>query len=659
MRRILCFLTLALMATSCSVAPPKKIWLNEMDLSAMETGWGEVRANLSCDSNRLMVAGKSYDRGVGTHAISKMMIDLTGGATKSCGPKGLQFSAMVGVDDESCDQASVEFFVLGDGRILWQSGLMKKGDTARKAEVELKGIKMLALYVSDGGQNNYCDHADWLDAYIDYQEVAPVGIVQFQPEPYILTPPVSELPRITGPTVTGAGIFRPFLFRIPATGKKPLNFSAENLPEGLQLDQATGVISGMSPAYEGDYKVVVKVSNELGETQKELHIVTGHGLALTPPMGWNSWNCWGLSVDDARVRAAADAFLSTGLADHGWTYINIDDGWEAPERNARGEIVTNSKFPDMKGLCDYVHQKGLKVGIYSSPGPQTCGGFLGSYQHEGQDAQSWAGWGIDYIKYDWCSYGEIGRNDTLPELQKPYLLMRKELDKVNRDIVFSLCQYGMGNVWEWGKDVGGNLWRTTGDITDTWQSMAGIGFSQGKCSPYAGPGHWNDPDMLVVGKVGWGTNLHPTKLTPDEQYTHISLWCLLSAPLLIGCDLSDLAPFTMSLLTNDEVLAVNQDPLGVQAKQIIISDSYQVWAKPLADGSLAVGIFYTGTDSPVNAFNWGEGVPKKTITMNWEYLKLSGKHTVRDLWRQQDLGEFERKFTAEVPFHGVMLLQVR
>jgi len=650
MKHILFILLLASAISSCTFIPSEKIWLHEMDLTAMETGWGTVRANLSCDSNQLSVAGQVYERGVGTHAISKMMIDLYGG--------GAKLYAATGIDDESGDEASIEFFVLGDGRILWQSGPMKKGDAARKAEVDLKGIKKLALYVSDGGDYNYSDHADWLETYIEYRKEKPVAMKAVQPEPYILTPPASDQPRINGASVTGATPGRPFLYRIAATGKKPLTFKAENLPVGLHLDPATGIIKGISPV-KGDYVVTVHVGNDIGEAQRDLHIVTGKGLALTPPMGWNSWNCWGLSVDDSKVRAAADAFLNSGLADHGWTYINIDDGWEAPERNSKGEIVTNEKFPDMKVLCDYVHQQGLKIGIYSSPGPMTCGGFLGSYQHEEQDATSWANWGIDYIKYDWCSYGDIALNDSLPELQKPYLLMREKLDKVNRDIVFSLCQYGMGNVWEWGKDVGGNLWRTTGDITDTWQSMSGIGFKQDICSPYAGPGHWNDPDMLVVGQVGWGPSLHPTKLTPDEQYTHISLWCLLSAPLLIGCDLSHIDPFTMSLLTNDEVLAVNQDPMGSQAKKVKEGEGYQIWAKPMADGSLAVGIFYTGSDSPVEVFNWGNGNQKKSCTISWSELGISGNHKVRDLWRQKDLGEFQAEFSVEVPFHGVSLLQVR
>jgi alpha-galactosidase len=648
MKQIISALVMAFFAASCSLIPAKKIYLSEMDLTNMETGWGKVRANLSCDSNKLSVAGQVYEQGVGTHAISKMMIDLHG--------SGVIFSAASGVDDESGDQASVEFFVLGDGRILWQSGLMKKGDPARPVNVNLDGIKKLALYISDYGDYNYYDHADWLDAYISYRGEKPVSVGIPAREPYILTPPVSDTPRINGPAVYGATPGKPFLYKIPSTGKKPMTYYVEKLPASLRLDSETGIISGKTPA-RGEYNVNFVVKNDLGEDRMEFRIITGKGLALTPPLGWNSWNCWGLSVDDAKVRAAADAFISSGLADHGWTYINIDDGWEAAERTESGELLSNEKFPDMNALSDYIHGKGLKLGIYSSPGPLTCGGYLGSYEHEKQDADTWAKWGIDYVKYDWCSYGKIALNDSLPELQKPYVLMQEHIVNAGRDIVYSLCQYGMGDVWKWGKDVGGNLWRTTGDITDTWESMAGIGFEQGKCSPYAGPGHWNDPDMLVVGQVGWGPSLHASKLTPDEQYTHISLWSLLASPLLIGCDLSQLDPFTLNLLTNDEVLAINQDELGRQAIRIRKEDGIEIWSKPLADGSFALGFFYTGEQSPVDAFSWGEEPAKRSISINCKDLGITEAFTVRDLWRQKDLGQF-REFTAEVPFHGVVLVKL-
>jgi alpha-galactosidase len=367
-------------------------------------------------------------------------------------------------------------------------------------------------------------------------------------------------------------------------------------------------------------------------------------LALTPPMGWNSWNVWAGDVDAEKVRAAADWMVKSGLAAHGFQYINIDDTWEAG-RDSNGEIQTNQKFGDMAALAQYVHAKGLKLGIYSSPGPKTCGGYEGSYGHEQQDANTYARWGIDYLKYDWCSYTDIARGNSLEEVQKPYRVMRSALDNVPRDIVFSFCQYGMGNVWLWGADAGGNDWRTTGDINDSWSSLQGIGFSQDGHEKYAGPGHWNDPDMLVVGKLGWGRNLHSTHLTPNEQLTHITLWSLLSAPLLLGCDLSQLDPWTTSLLSNDEVLDVDQDPLGKPAGRRSRDGLLEVWARPLWDGTTAAGLFNRG---PVQA----------TVTAKWSDLGLTGRLPVRDLWQQKDLGASDGAFATEVPSHGAVLVKI-
>jgi alpha-galactosidase len=277
-----------------------------------------------------------------------------------------------------------------------------------------------------------------------------------------------------------------------------------------------------------------------------------------------------------------------------------------------------------------------------------------------QDAQQYAEWGIDYLKYDWCSYGRIAKDESRPELMKPYQVMRAALDRVPRDIVYSLCQYGMGDVWEWGADVGGNCWRTTGDITDTWSSMAGIGFNQAGHEKYAGPGHWNDPDMLVVGLVGWGPQLHPTNLTPDEQYTHISLWSLLASPLLIGCDMSRIDAFTLNLLTNDEVIDISQDPLGKQASRIFNENGLQIWAKVLEDGSNAVGLFYTGSEreNPVDYFQWELKPRKARIVLNGKDIGVKGKFKVRDVWRQKDIGIFDDKYETEIPYHGVVLIRV-
>jgi alpha-galactosidase len=473
--------------------------------------------------------------------------------------------------------------------------------------------------------------------------------------PVILTPKPPARPRINGPAVLGVRPGHPFLYSIPATGSRPMRYSVSDLPLGLTVDTATGHMRG-TLRQQGTYTMTVGVRNPAGSARRTITIVAGDAIALTPPLGWNSWNCFASSIDDAKVRAAADAMVSSGLIDHGWTYINIDDCWEikpgsddpvlaGEARGVDGRITTNKKFPDMKALADYVHGKGLKIGIYSSPGPQTCAGFTGSYRFESADAAAYAEWGIDYLKYDWCSYGALEKERTVPALQKPYRVMRQALDGVERDIVYSLCQYGMGNVWEWGAAVGGNCWRTTGDIEDTWTSMAGIGFSQAGHETAAGPGHWNDPDMLVVGNVGWGPELHPTRLTPNEQYTHITLWSLLSSPLLIGCDMTQMDAFTLSLLTNDEVLDVNQDPLGKQAARVSVQGECEVWAKEMADGSKAVGLFNRG---PWTA----------TIKASFAAPGVNGRFRVRDLWRQKDLGFSAGDITSSVPRHGAALLRL-
>ena len=464
--------------------------------------------------------------------------------------------------------------------------------------------------------------------------------------PYILTPAPSSLPKINSAAVVGTHPGSPFLFTIAATGRRPLQYRVSGLPAGLKLDEGTGIISGVL-ADSGRYRVEVTVRNGLGEARQQLVIRVGRELALTPPMGWNSWNCWGLSVSAEKVKRSAQALIDKGLINYGWTYINIDDGWELPHRAADSSVVPNEKFPDMKALGDWLHGHGLKFGIYSSPGPKTCGGFLGSYQHEVQDAAAYAGWGVDYLKYDWCSYDGIVAGDTsLAAYIRPYALMRDALAAQRRDIVYSLCQYGMKDVWKWGREVSGQSWRTTEDIEDTWKSFSGIGFSQAGLWPYAGPGHWNDPDMMIVGQVGWGESLHSSRLTPDEQYTHVSLWCLLSAPLLIGCDLSRLDAFTLNLLTNAEVLALDQDMLGRQARRVLERDSCQVWVKDMADGSRAVGIF-----------NMGSGY--RQVAVEWSALGLKAAERVRDLWRQKELGVMTGGGRFLLAPHGVELIKVR
>jgi alpha-galactosidase len=620
--------------------------ISTLDLSRCTQGFGEPGVDKSVEGHPLTIAGTTYAHGLGAHAEMQLPIDLKKTATR--------FTASVGVDDETAGKGTVEFRVICDGKRVWNSGVMHGHEVAKTIDVPLTGVAKLLLVVSDGGDGIAYDHADWAEAVISYDGTAPVALIVNEPK-VVLTPKSSPKPRINGAKVVGVRPGSPFLSIIAATGERPMRFAATGLPAGLSLDAVTGIITG-TLGERGEHDVTVTAANALGTATRHLRIVVSDRLALTPPMGWNSWNCFASAVTAENLYAAADSFVSSGLRDHGWTYVNIDDFWmpkngdadatlHGPERDADGRINANPRFPDMKKLTDHIHSLGLKAGIYSSPGPTTCGGCVSSYRHERQDAERLNAWGFDYLKYDWCSYGEVEKGEGLPYFKKPYVLMGDMLRAQPRDILFSLCQYGMGNVWTWGDEVHGNCWRTTGDINDSWGSMSGIGFSQAGHELYAGPGHWNDPDMLVVGWVGWGPSLHPTHLTGNEQYTHISLWSLLCAPLLIGCDLTKLDEFTLNLLTNDEVIEVSQDAAGFQARRISKGGDAEVWAKTLEDGSKAVGLFNLGDE-------------EQQVRVSWHSLELQGPQLVRDLWRQADLGTSADGFEASVARHGCMLIKV-
>ena len=648
-RWVVSLIALALLAGTTHAQTNRTCSLSTLDLSQMEQGWGEPHANQSVEGHTLSIGGQTFTNGLGTHANSEFILEVDG--------RAVSFSAMVGIDDEVGNgKGRVVFKVLGDtNQVLWESKELHGGDAPVAVNVDLAGVKQLTLAV-DGGDSIDCDHADWADAQLVMTRGRPSVASAIKEDAIILTPKSSPKPRINSARVFGVRPGAPFLFTIAATGDRPMTFAAKGLPKGLKLDKQTGHITG-SLKENGEHLVTLRAKNKLGTAEQQFKIICGEQIGLVPALGWNSWNCFASAVTEEKVKSAADAMVRSGLINHGWTYINIDDYWEVhrnssdptlqgPQRDAAGHILPNPRFPDMKGLTDYIHARGLKAGLYSSPGPWTCGGCVASWQHEDLDAQSYGQWGFDYLKYDWCSYGDVVHgDDSLATLQKPYRVMRAALDKVNRDILFSFCQYGMGSVWKWGAEAGGNSWRTTGDIVDTWGSMSRIGFGQVGHEKYAGPGHFNDPDMLVVGKVGWGPSLHPTHLSPNEQYTHISLWCLLDAPLLIGCDMTQLDDFTLNLLSNDEVLEVNQDPLGRQAGRVAQNGQVEVWAKDMEDGSKAVGLFNRG---------YGEA----PVTVNWSDLGLTGKQKVRDLWRQKDLGEFSDSFTASVPRHGVVLVRI-
>ncbi|MDQ1317194.1 MAG: alpha-galactosidase, partial [Candidatus Poribacteria bacterium] len=544
----------------------------------------------------------------------------------------------------------------------------------------------------------------------------------------------------------------PFIYTIPATGKRPMKFEAENLPEGLKLDPDTGHISGKI-IKNGEYVVTLKAINELGKSVREFRIVCGDNICLTPAMGWSSWYVWARDVSEQHLLDTAKAMVESGLINHGWTYINIDDGWQGKRGGKFNAIQPNEKFTDMQSLCDYVHSLGLRIGIYSTPWITSYARYIGgsSNYEDGQwssdessmqgppggpnnsslaeniwstlafklklddanldkaipilqkawderkrlteeadwgfqamadgmaklkpeiykeiksilteeqfkalselensqeqpesnspygkfsfvknDVNQWAEWGIDYFKYDWNPI-------DIPHSTE----MGDALKACGRDIVYTLSnQASFEHASDWARIA--NSWRTTFDLSDNWQTISRIGFYQDKWATYAGPGHWNDPDMIMIGKVGTGRGLHPSGLTPDEQYAHFSLWCLLSAPLILGCDLTDLDDFTLNLITNDEVIDIDQDALGKQATRVMKSGDHEVWAKDLEDGSKAVGLF-----------NLGDLAGK--VTFIWSDINVNGKQIVRDLWRQKDIGTFDGNFEAEVPSHGVVLVKI-
>ncbi len=631
----------------------KVVWLDELDVKTMYQDWGDAQVNKSILGTPLQVAGTKYKRGIGTHSISRYLVNLDG--------KAKSFSGLVGADDRNDYAGNMEFRILADEKVIWQSGIMHKGMPAKPFNVNLKNVQKLALLVTEGGDGIMYDHADWLEAKFETsgnvipEPVKPEPIVS---EKYILTPKPGDQPKINNSKVFGVRPGNPFLLTIAATGKRPMLFSVSNLPEGLKLDANTGIISG-SISKKGTYPVILHAENSNGKDSRVLRIEVGDEICLTPPMGWNSWNCWGLKVNEQKVKDAAD-FMSQNLKNHGWTYINIDDGWEASARTPDGELLGNDKFPDFKRLCSYIHDQGLKFGIYSSPGPKTCGGHLGSYEHEDRDAQTWADWGVDYLKYDYCFYCDIAPNPTEELIKEPYVVMRNSLDKVNRDIVYCVG-YGAPNVWNWGLEAGGNQWRTTRDITDDWNIVRSIGFFQDVCAHVTRPGRYNDPDMLVVGKLGlgWGSKVHDSYLTADEQYSHISLWCILSAPLLIGCDMSDIDDFTMNLLTNDEVIAIDQDAAVMPAVKIQ-KENGQIWYKYLEDGSIAVGFFNVDPYFILWNKDESESIQKARykMTLDFDELQIKGKYKVRDLWRQKDLGIFSDQFSTDVAYHGVTFVKL-
>ena len=478
------------------------------------------------------------------------------------------------------------------------------------------------------------------------------------------TPKPPDAPQIHGPKVYGARPGHAFLYRIPCTGIRPITYSASNLPSTLNLDSKSGIISGQAPDKPGEFLVQLEAASAVGKDSRPFKIVIGDTISLTPQMGWNDWYTFYDRITDSDVRRAAAAMISSGMADFGYQYVDIDDCWarkpgskdpvlSEPARDSQGNILANARFPDMQALTEYIHGLGLKAGIYTSPGPLTCADFEGTYQHEDADAHQFAQWGFDLLKYDWCSYGKIARDKSLAAMQEPYTMMGRIVGDLDRDVVLNMCQYGMGDVWKWGRQAGGNSWRTTGDLglvpDRSLPGFYSIGLANATHSEFAGAGGWNDPDYILIGMVG---NAHQpesgarhTQLTPEEQYSYMSMWSLMASPLIFSGDITQLDEFTQNVLCNSEVIDIDQDSLGKQGRLARKTDNEFILAKPLDDGSLALGLFNL-TNTP------------RTVTVTWKDLGIAGKQTVRDVWRQRDLGSFAASFSSQIPPHGVTLVRL-
>jgi len=643
----------------------KLIWFDDLPIQTFSEGIRPVSAKSNYSHNTMSMNGVAYEHGLGAQSPCVLVFLLNKKAT--------HFSALVGADDMGNKDIALKFFVVADQKVLFETKPMHIGDAPIKVDLNLTGVKQLGLLVTDtvGGVGNKKTYANWANASIEMMGDAMPEHTQNNHPTYILTPADKPTPKINSAKIIGVRPGNPFLYTIAATGIRPMQFSANNLPKGLTLSSKTGIITGIVKD-RGTYTSTIHAKNKLGEAAQTLVIKIGDTISLTPPIGWNGWNAWEAKLDREKVIASAEAVVAKGLRDHGWSYINIDDSWQGKREGPDTALQPNAKFPDIKGMVDYIHSLGLKAGLYSTPYVASYGGYVGAssdsvkggetfeqikknkqfYHHIGpfkfetNDAKQMAKWGFDFLKYDW-------RIDVASTER-----MWDALKKSGRDIVFSLSNNApFEKVNDWNRVS--NMYRTGPDIKDSWTSLFLTSFTLDKWAPYSGPGHWMDPDMMIVGNVSIGPILHPTRLTPDEQYSHISMFSLLAAPMLIGCPIEQIDAFTLNLLTNDEVIAVNQDPLGKPARLVKEVNGIQIWLKQLLDGSVAVGLFNTGGygTNPASYFNWGN---ETAASFNFDFssIGLNGKYTVRDLWQQKNIGVFNGSMKTTINHHGVQMFQL-
>ena len=619
----------------------KTILLDCLDLNKMYQG--SSRPQVTSEHANLSVHKRKFMNGVHTRTESLLYVELDGRVTL--------FSGEVGVDDRGTsfrqdtvnkEHSTAEFFVIGDDKVLWSSGKMKYGDDSKTVSANLTGVKSLVLKITGGPGNT---HVDWSDAKFTYSGNAPKAA--WSPEDQVLIQKNLDFikqqnnkyptPRINGAMRVGIRPNTPIYYPMAVTGMRPVKFAAEGLPVGLVLNAETGIITGRTNV-PGEHKIILKASNSHGKTERTLKLIVGDALALTPPMGFQSWNVVEGLIGETFIKELADTYVDFGFRDVGYQYINMDDCWQAG-RDAQGNILADPyRFPNgMKAVSDYLHQKGLKFGIYSSPGPVTCAGYTGTLNFEEQDVKTWTDWGFDYLKYDGCSVPQ----DREMQLYKQ---MGNLLKTTGRSIVY--CGR---------KEAGSQLWRIGGDLRDQWSIAShdvGILQSFEKAQQNARtqtPGGWVDPDMLVVGIYGKGSSGNDKtdeKGCTDVEYrSHMSLWCLMSAPLFMTADLRHTTTASLETLTNPEVIDVNQDPLGNFPVRIGEAGELEVWVKQMEDGSKTVALF-------------NKSASQKEMSVKLADINLSGEHPVRDLWLRRDMGKFKNSYNCNVVSHGVTLIRI-
>ncbi len=624
-------------------APDGAVWLDQLDLSLLKQGWGAPRPGRSLFNRPMRLAGTTFRHGIATRPVSEFVVDLGEGARR--------FRTAIGVDDECGRKGSVVFVVYLDDREIFRSGVMRGGDDPKFLDLDIAGGRLLGLIVEDGGDGVRRDHADWAGAHL-----VPSPGIDFEPRavpvPEDPPPPIGRIdpvvPEIHAPRIVGAAPGRPFLFRIPCTGKRPLRFAAEDLPAGLELDPDRGIIRGALEE-AGTNDVRISVSGPGGRDASVLRIVGGERrLARTPPMGWSSWSVWGTTVDQPKVVAALDALVEKGLADVGYRYVVVDDGWQggrvpiSPYSEKRRIVPDGDRFGDMKALAEQVHERGLLFGLFTSGKEVGPSGRTSSGEKEIQDTASWIEWRIDLLRYE----EDPSRSGWMPPLRR----MTDAFDEAARDVLVWLETDRPVDAWlrtsPDSRFPGFYVWSGSTDPFDSWTIVCASGFGQEPLADVIGPGRWGDPGPLMIGKIGWGEEHRPSRLTPNEQITQMTLWSMLAAPLMIGCDLVGIDDFSLAILSHPEVIEVDQDPLGRPGRCRVREGTREIWSRPLADGSTAVAVF-------------NRGYRRAGVVVRFRELGLKGPLCVRDLWRREEMGTFEEEFRVETPRHGAVLLKVR